>query len=192
MAMQFNLLPWREERRHKKANKNKGILLVGVMLGVLGGLGYYAYEKIRLDDHEEALKYVQNKNKALIPLLAEKKKLDMLKEQLNLQIDAIESLQADRASVSHMVEELSNANSQELFLTRFSLVDGNVNISGIAENDSQISDLMKQLRKSEWYQEPRLLEIVSEPELGEEVKRFSITSQLLLPGSELQKEKQGG
>lgn len=189
MAIQFNLLPWREQRRSKKASKNKIALVMAVVIGALAGLGYFGIEKAKLADHEAALSYIKQKNKDLDSKLKEKKKLDALKIKLKNQIDAIEALQADRASVSHMVEELSEANTQELFLTQFSLTNGKVKISGIAENERQISDLMRKLRESEWYQEPRLVDIVAEPSLGEEVKRFRITSRLLLPGTD--KKKRG-
>lgn len=188
MAIQFNLLPWREERRARVTKRNKTSLLAAVALGALGGLGFYGYETKRLDDHEKALAMVISKNQALQHELKEKKQLDELKERLNNQIDAIEALQGDRASVTHMVEELSVANKQELFLTEFSLKDGGVEIRGIAENDTQIADLMKALRASDWYQEPRLIEIVSNSDLGDEVKDFSITSQLLLPGTAKEQE----
>lgn len=192
MAIQFNLLPWREERRAQKARLNKAVLLVAAVLGVAGGLGYYGWEKVRLDDHNNALGYITQKNKSLEPKLREKKELDALKKSLNKQVDAIEALQGDRASVTHMLEELSSANSQELFLTQFDLQNGKVSITGIAENDSQISDLMKRLRESEWYQEPQLVEIISMPKQGEEVKRFRITSNLLLPGTEKEKGGKNG
>lgn len=192
MAIQFNLLPWREERRAQKARLNKAVLLVAAVLGVAGGLGYYGWEKVRLDDHNNALGYITQKNKSLEPKLREKKELDALKKSLNKQVDAIEALQGDRASVTHMLEELSSANSQELFLTQFDLQNGRVSITGIAENDSQISDLMKRLRESEWYQEPQLVEIISMPKQGEEVKRFRITSNLLLPGTEKEKGGKNG
>lgn len=189
MAIQFNLLPWREERRAKLAKRNKTSLIAALILGVLGGLGYYGYENIRLDDHEQALSLIESENRALEPQLQEKKALDALKERLNHQIDAIEALQADRASVTHMVEELSAANDQELFLKEFGLRDGSVQIRGVAENDTQIAAFMKALRASDWYQEPKLIEILSNRDLGDEVKDFSVTSQLLLPGTV---KEQGG
>ncbi len=192
MAMQFNLLPWREERRQEHFKKTRNILVFGAVLGFLLGGGYYGWQQVVLSDHQEALQYITDKNTNLQPLLKEKKELDGMKELLTHQIDAIETLQANRELVSHMVEELSVANKQELFLTGFSLNNGEVNISGIAKNDSQISDLMKRLRASKWYQEPRLLEIVSEPDKGEGIKRFSIVSQLLLPGKKFTKEGDNG
>lgn len=183
MAIQFNLLPWREELRAKRLKRNQSTLIAAGILGVLLAGGYYAYEKARLKDHEAALQLVKNKNQSLQAQLKEKKELEALKIELNNQIDSIEALQADRASVSHMVEELSKANKQQLFLTEFRLKDGSVNISGIAENDAQISDLMKQLRRSEWYKEPELVDIVSDKKYEGEIKRFRVNSQLLLPGS---------
>lgn len=185
MAMQFNLLPWREERRQEKFDNNRNTLLGALAIGVLAGLGYYGWEKATLSDHDKALAMVSNKNKSLEPQLAEKRRLDALKIELINQVDAIEALQADRASVSHMVEELSIANNQELFLTSFSLKNKNVVISGIAKNDNQISELMLRLRESEWYQEPKLQGMVSQKDKGPEVKSFSITSQLLYPSKDL-------
>lgn len=190
MAIQFNLLPWRQELRKKRVKNNQITLILGVLLGLLAGGGYYAWQKGVLEDHEKALAVLKERNQKLEPLLKEKKELDALKVLLNNQIDAIEALQANRASVSHMVEELSNANIQELFLKEFVLNNGSVTISGIAQDDTQISDLMKKLRASVWYQEPKLVQIVSDKKLGEEVKSFTITSQLLLPGT--QQKKEGG
>lgn len=183
MAIQFNLLPWREALRAKRLKRNQTALVIAGILGVLAAGGFYAYEKTRLDDHERALQLVKSKNQSLQGKLKEKRELDNLKIELNKQIDSIEALQADRASVTHMVEELSKANSQQLSLTEFRLKDGSVNISGIAENDAQISDLMKQLRNSEWYKEPELVEILSDKKLEGEIKRFRVNSQLLLPGT---------
>ncbi len=192
MAMQFNLLPWRDEERRERLKKTRNILIFGGVLGLLLGGGYYAWEQIVLSDHEDALQYITEKNNGLVPLLKEKRQLDDMKKVLTHQVDAIKALQANRESVSHMVEELSVANNQELFLTDFSLTDGQVSISGIAKNDSQISDLMMKLRASKWYQEPRLLEIISEPEKGEEIKRFSIVSKLLFQGGKTAKENDNG
>lgn len=184
MAIQFNLLPWRDELRAKKEKSVKTSLGIAAITGLaLGGL-YYGYEKIRLGDHNAALAQITRANQDIQPQIKEKRELDALKIKLNNQIDAIEALQADRASAAHMLEELSDANNQDLFLTEFTLRDGNVNITGIAKNDTEISDLMKKLRASQWYQEPRLINITSAPDLGEEVKTFNITSQLLLPGRE--------
>lgn len=192
MAIQFNLLPWRQERRKKRLRNTQLTLVLGAVLGLLAGGGYYTWQKGVLEDHEKALAVLKEKNQQLEPLLKEKKQLDELKILLNKQIDAIEALQANRASVSHMVEELSNANTQELFLKEFVLNDGSVTISGVAQDDSQISDLMQRLRASVWYQEPKLIQIVSNKKLGEEVKDFTITSKLLLPGAEVQKEGDNG
>lgn len=191
MAIQFNLLPWREQLRAKRAKRSKVSMGLAFVVGLCLSGAYYGYEQIRLDDHNKAFELVSNANKKLEAQLKEKKELDALKIKLKNQIASIDALQADRASVAHMVEELSNANTQELFLIEFSLKDGFVEIVGIAENDSQISDLMKRLRASEWYQDPTLIEIVSEHDLGEEVKRFKITSKLLLPGAETVATKRG-
>lgn len=192
MAIQFNLLPWRQERRRRKLKNNKLTLILGAVLGLLLGGGYYAWQKGTLDDHTKALATLRDSNQKLEPLIQRKKELDKLKILLNNQIDAIEALQANRASVSHMVEKLSNANTQELFLKEFVLNDGAVTISGVAQDDSQISDLMEKLRESVWYQEPELIQIISNKKLGEEVKNFTITSQLLLPGKKQTQEGGNG
>lgn len=183
MAIQFNLLPWREARRQKQAKTAKAILLSAVVIGLLLSAGLYAWETARLGDHDKALVLITEKNKALQAQLQEKRTLDAAKAILNKQINAIEALQANRASVTHMVEELSLANTQELFLKTFSLTNGKVNIVGVAQNDLQISNFMIELKKSAWYQEPQLVSIVTQNSLGEEVKQFTITSNLLLPGT---------
>lgn len=183
MAIQLNLLPWREARRQRRANTAKLILIGSMVLGLLLSVGFYLWESARLNDHRKALALVTQVNNALHAQLKEKRTLDSLKATLNKQINAIESLQANRASVTHMIEELSEANDQSLFLTTFSLANEQVQITGIAKNDRQISNFMTALQQSSWYQEPKLISIVAQENLGAEVKQFTITSRLLLPGS---------
>jgi|GEM_PF-7115920 len=189
MATQFNLLPWREIKRANKRRNNWTTLIVISLLGILMGGLYWLYQNGQLGDSQKALHDITRLNRSLQNDLRTKRELDRIKKSLKLQVKAIRTLQGNRASVTHMVEELSKANSQDLFLTEFTLKDGQVDIQGIAKNDAQISNLMTKLEISPWYQEPQLIEIIARPRLGEEIKRFKITSQLLLPGS--QEEEKG-
>lgn len=186
MAIQINLLPWREEQRAKKAKQSVGFMIAGALLGVLAAGGYYGYLEYKNSDFQKATSYVQAKIKELEP---KKKELDLLKQKnttLNNQIDAIEALQANRASVTHMIEELSKAMPEEVFLNQFSLSNGgDVSIEGVAKNDSEIAKLMTNLRKSEWYIDPGLVFIKQERDQTGEIKSFMITSKLQLPGDKI-------
>lgn len=192
MSIQINLLPWREEQRNKKAKSSVAFMIGGAILGVLVAGGYYGYLEYKNSDYTKATSYIQAKIKALEP---KKKTLDELKQRkikLNNQLDSIEALQENRASATHMIEELSIAMPEEVFLNEFSLSNGgNVTIEGEAKNDSEIAKLMTNLRASEWYIDPSLVFIRQDQGQTGEIKSFMITSKLQLPGNEITEASNG-
>lgn len=193
MALQINLLPWREEQRVKRAKLSLYFVVAGAILGVLASGGYYMFLDYKNSDFQQANSFVQAKIRELEP---KKKLLDELKlkrTKLNTQLDAIEALQENRASATHMIEELSIALPKEVFLNQFSLSNGgDVSIEGVAKNDSEIAKLMTNLRASEWYIDPSLVFIKRERDQTGEIKSFMITSKLQLPGNQITEGKKNG
>ncbi len=189
MSIQFNLLPWREELRQKKAKNTKSTLVGGALIGlILSGL-FYGYKKLEIGSKDETISYLNTEIKEIAPQKLEKKKLEAVRTKVRNQINSIKYLQENRASATHMLEDLSGAIFDTVFLTGFSLVNGDVEIEGIAENDAEISSLMTNLKDSPWYLNPVLVSYSRENK-GRDEKRFNITSKLVMP--EVTKEVKDG
>lgn len=181
MAIQFNLLPWREAQRERQAKRYKRILLVALGLGIAGGAINYGVATLRLGDHQQTLTSIQAQNQGLRVTLSEKQRLETQKMALEQQIAAVNRLQTERQATGERLASLSQANTQQLFLTQFSQENRRITIVGTAKNDAQVADLMVRLQQSGQYPTPKLVEMRANPALGGEVKDFKIVSQLPQP-----------
>lgn len=181
MAIQFNLLPWREARRERQAKRNKRILLVALLAGIAGVAMDYGVATMRLGDHQQTLASIQAQNQGLLATLSEKQRLEAQKTALAQQIAAVNRLQTERQATGERLAALSQANTQQLFLTQFSQENGRITLVGTAKNDAQVADLMLCLQQSGQYPAPKLVEMRANQALGGEVKDFKIVSQLRQP-----------
>ncbi len=179
MALQFNLLPWREQRRQAKIRRNKLTLFLLSALGfTLGGMTW-GWEKLILADYQTALSILEDNNRQITSQLNQKKQLDTLKIKLNHQITAINNLQKRQSFALYLLKDLSQASTGNLYLSYFNLNAGQIEIQGIAKTDRDIAQLITKLQTSRYYQTPHLVNIISRPNLGKAVKQFTITSQTI-------------
>ncbi|MES2489286.1 MAG: PilN domain-containing protein [Pseudomonadota bacterium] len=163
MAIKINLLDWRQELRD--ARKKQFISLLGlssiacaalVLLGMLLASeaidhqnSRNAYLKQQITETEKKIKEIQDLEKTKASLLA--------------RMRVIEQLQASRSATVHFFDEIVNTIPEGITLTSIKQSGTNVSIDGIAESNGRVSTYMKNLESSEWFTEPRLVVISTNP-----------------------------
>lgn len=155
----INLLPHREEKRkRRKAAFFAGLgvsLLVGV---VIVGLVYTLLQQLTSSQ-------VQRNDF----LKAEIAKLDeQIKDIANLrqQIDslrarqrAVEDLQSDRNTPVHLLNELARFTPDGVYLTNIKQAGKTVTVAGVAATNERVSELLRNIGRAEWLENPDLIEI---------------------------------
>jgi type IV pilus assembly protein PilN len=186
----INLLPYREEKRkRRKAAFFVGLLMAavvgaGIVLAIYALLQYLTLEQQNRNDYlgrEIAQLDIQIKD--IANLRAE---IDSLKARQR----AVEDLQTDRNTPVHLLNELTRYTPEGIYLTAIRQSDKVVTISGIAQTNERVSELLRNIsRNSEWLEQPDLVEIklANLSTTGRDQKRlfdFSMKVSIKAPPSE--------
>jgi type IV pilus assembly protein PilN len=158
----INLLPHREQKRQRRKTAFNIGLGVAAVVGALTVGAWYAV----LD----AMKSGQMERNALLE--AETKKLEeQIKDIANLRAEidalksrqkAVEDLQGDRNTPVHLLNELVRQMPDGVYLTGIKQSGKNVTLSGVAQTNERVSELLRQTgNSSPWLGKPELIEIKS-------------------------------
>jgi type IV pilus assembly protein PilN len=158
----INLLPHREAARKKRrelfyASLGASAVLWGIVAGVI--FSWY----------QAAIATQQNTN---VVMEVEIKKLeDQIKDIVGLETEiaalrarqqAVEDLQSDRNLPVHLLTELVNQLPDGVYITKMSQTDQLVTITGSAQTNERVSELLRNLaNNTPWFSKPELVEIVA-------------------------------
>lgn len=157
-----NLLPHREERRKRR----KQAFFAGLAAAVGLGLGIVAIWYLVLQqmisaqqDRNAFLKTEITRLEAQIKDIATlRAEIDALKARQKV----VEDFQTDRNMPVHLLNELVSQTPEGLYLTSVRQDSQNVTVSGIAQSNERVSELLRNVgNNSAWLSRPELVEIKS-------------------------------
>jgi len=135
-----------QEVPREKAKAPSGNLII--LLAIVGIAALFYFQKKSLDREQDLLsraKQEKNKLQYVITKLAE---IEAQKANLQKKIDLITELQAQQAVVVHLMDEISKALPEWVWLTETAFDKGIVSIKGKALSNNLIADYMIALENS--------------------------------------------
>ena len=172
--IRINLLPWREKVRQEKKKEFIVILsLVAVLSLVVSLLWVNSFNKsiANQDGRNQLLK------KEITQLQRQVREIEKLKKQrqdLCDRLEVIQNLQGTRPFIVHYFDEMARVVPDNLFLTEIKREGESFSLEGITESNNRVSELMRNLDKSDWYKNPNLKTVIADPNFGEQASRFSM------------------
>jgi len=158
----INLLPWREELRR---DRNKAFYVTTIVLGVLG-LGIVFLMNMQVDAQLQAQKernqFIKVEQDALEQKITE---IDILKKEraeLESRMRVIQDLQGNRSVVVRLFDEISKKTPDGVFLRKVDRIGEKFKIQGVAEANNRISNMMRNLEQSPWFEDAVLESVVSD------------------------------
>lgn len=183
----INLLPHREAAR--KRRKEQFFLQMGVSAligGVVCGLIYTWYQGMLYTQQDRN----QSLQAEITKLDAEIKNIASLQAEiasLRARQGAVEDLQSDRNLPVFLFEDLVKQLPEGVYLTSMRQENANVLLSGVAQSQERVSELLRNLGNSSVaLKRPELIEIVAStvfvsPKEQRRVSNFTIRAQLTKP-----------
>ncbi|MDB6061318.1 MAG: pilus assembly protein PilN [Verrucomicrobiaceae bacterium] len=177
----INLLPWREERRQELKKE---------FLVIMGGTVVFAFVVLLLsnqvynswiDNQNNRNAYLQRNIDELSRQVAEIKEMEAKRRQLLDRMKVIQDLQGTRPLVVHVFDELVRTLPDGVFYQSLVRTGQKIEISGVAESNNRVSSLMRQMDKSEWFENPNLTSVQAAAELGEQASAFKMAVQISPP-----------
>ncbi|MDP6137050.1 MAG: PilN domain-containing protein [Arenicellales bacterium] len=172
----INLLPWREERQRLQQRRTligSAVICLVALAVVTAGWWYYAGE---ISFQTERNKYLEGEIKKIEAQLREIDKIKQRKEELMTRMSVIYELQEDRVRVVRSLDEFVRMIPEGVFFVSLDRSREGFMLEGIAQSNSQVSDLMVRLNESESFSDSNLemINTGSSAETNTETSRFEL------------------
>ena len=157
----INLLPWREERR-VEAKRNFFIVLA--MCALLGAGSVYVVElnvQKQIENQFSRNRFVEQEIAKLDEQIKEIEELEKERNRLRERMELIQNLQGARSVIVHHFDQTVRSVPDGVYLTRLEKKGQRFNIEGIADANSRVSSLMRNLDLSKWFKQPVLTRVTN-------------------------------
>ncbi|MDH5544868.1 MAG: PilN domain-containing protein [Gammaproteobacteria bacterium] len=178
----INLLPWREKLR--KEREQQFYVLLGFFCGLALVVGVVFHIVI-----SSLTGLQESRNSVLTQAIAQLdgeisniKSLEVEKTRLLNRMTVIQKLQYSRPEVVHLFEELITTLPDGVQLLKVTQNNNTLSIEGIAESNSRISSLLRNMDRSDWLTEPQLIVINSDTREHPNSSWFSMQVKRTRPG----------
>jgi len=185
----INLRPWREELRAEK-QKQFIVMIVGAVI-IAGGLGYLwkADMDRRIAYQESRNAYIERATQELNKQIEQIENLKRQRDELLARMQVIQDLQGKRPVIVRVFDELVRTLPDGLYYTDLEKTGDRIDIVGMAESNSRISNLMRQFDNSEWFADPNLTNVSAADERRAGYSQFNLSVQQKTPEPEGEDEE---
>lgn len=170
----INLLPWRDELRKQQLQEFSGILGMVVVAAIVVSFGWKQAREQAVETQQARNTYVEAQ---IVQLEQSIKELDELQRRRNSLVErtnVIQGLQGNRPMIVHVFDQFAETLQDGVFYTSITQVGTGFDITGIAESNNRVSNLMRSVDASPWLKNPQLNRISARGEMFE----FSLSVQL--------------
>jgi type IV pilus assembly protein PilN len=158
--IRINLLAVERERTAKKrvlipaahrVTIAASLVLLATVLGVGWWFWYLHQESARLDAE---IAKAEVETQQLRSVLAQVQKFESRKAQLQQRVTLIEQLRRGQAGPVHVLDEISRALPERLWLTEIQQKGGDFTVAGMTTSLTAVSDLIANLESTKWFKKP--------------------------------------
>lgn len=179
-----NLLPWREEQRRKRQRRFLFALCVAALAG--GTAVYAASLAVQglLADQQARNRAIRSEIELMDGELEELTRLESRRDQLLTRMRIIVEMQRARPRAVHLFDELVEILPAGVQLVEVAQNGDRVVLVGLAESNSRVAALMRNIESSPWLRTPRLELVETDAEGGVRSARFTIAMEQVAAGGE--------
>jgi type IV pilus assembly protein PilN len=155
----INLLPWREEQREQR-RKRFLLTLVGVLVASVGAVLVANQAIVGAIDRQVARNdYVGQQIAVVDERIKQIGDLKARRQQLVERMRIIQDLQGNRSISGRIFDQLARTLPDGVYFTEVKMAGTTLSIAGAAESNNRVSDLMRNLDASDWFDAPSLTEV---------------------------------
>ncbi|HWH85640.1 MAG TPA: PilN domain-containing protein [Pseudomonas sp.] len=155
----INLLPWREERREER-RKRFLLVLIGVLAGSIGAV-LIADQIISAAIERQMARndYIGKQIAVVDERIKQIGELKARRQQLVERMRIIQDLQGNRQISGRIFDQLARTLPDGVYFSDVKMAGKTLSISGAAESNNRVSELMRNLDASDWFDAPSLNEV---------------------------------
>lgn len=186
MIIEINLLPWREQRRERRGRLFYKVLGLAALLGLGGGYGVAWHYQQEVETQSQRNALIEARGRRLDSAIREVRGLEQTRERMLEQVRVLTRLQDGRAQTVHVMNDLAVSLVDGVYYTHLNRQGNDLDLSGVAENNRQVTDQLRALASVAAFDAPMLSEVEVEVEVedGGERRRFRLRMRQRVPGAE--------
>jgi type IV pilus assembly protein PilN len=194
--IKINLLPHREARRKQKKAAFIALMTLSGIIGVIIVMMVGGYNARQISIQEQRNAIIRDANRDLDKKIAEIATLKQEIEALKARQQAVEDLQGDRNQPVYLLDELVKQTPQGVHLRSFKQDGQRVLMSGLAQSQERVAELLRNLASnSPWLEKPDLTEVravqLAGSKTGRKVVEFTLAVAIKRPRDKDAAEKDG-
>lgn len=172
--IRINLLPHREEKRKQRKVAFVQLLIFSAIVGFAIVIGIGGFIATKISNQDQRNSFIKAENAKLDAQIKEISTLKQEIDSLRARQQAVEDLQSDRNQPVYLMDELVKQTPEGTYLRSFKQENQRVVISGYAQSNERVSELLRNMsNNSPWLERPDLIEIRSTTVgQGKEVKKI--------------------
>ncbi len=180
----INLLPWRAAERKLRQQQFAVAAVAAVGAALMVAFLLYLLVGSWIDGQREKNQLLNTEIAALDKQIKEIESLEDQKRRLLARREIIETLQRSRPEVVHLFDELVRTMPDGVYLTSIKQTNRRLELKGIAQSSTRVSEFMRQIDKSPWLTDPELevVEVKRDSAQGSEFTLYANQVGVELPG----------
>ncbi len=163
------------------------ILVGGLVLALLVTAGWWYRLNSELRAVDARVRQAQAEYEKLAPIIAEVENFKSMKQDLETKVDVILELKRLRTGPVSIMDNVSKAMPDLLWLDQMSIIGSTVNIRGKAFNTNAVATFIENLDKVPEFREPDTRNVVAETSAG--TYTFQLSFQFVQPKPEEETEE---
>ncbi|RAU46485.1 MULTISPECIES: PilN domain-containing protein [unclassified Pseudomonas] len=182
----INLLPWREQLREER-KKRFLLALAGVLVAGVGTIFLADQYLSSAIAHQNARnQFIKTEIVQLDARIKEISELKARRKQLLERMKIIQDLQGNRPIIGRIFDQLARTLPDGVYFNEVKMTDNLISISGAAESNNRVSDLLRNLDASDWLEAPSLTEVKANSTAGsaDQSNSFQLTVRQTQPAIE--------
>ena len=159
MHATINLLPWREQKRQQKKKRFIHLFVLLVLFAISTVFFSNYLISCYLNNQLIRNQLLQKEMVIFDKKIKEIKELRQQKKALFSKIALLRHLHSLQILTVHLFDELIKVTPTGIYLTKIQDINKAISVTGYAESNKSISELMKNIEQDPWFHEPVLKEI---------------------------------
>lgn len=174
--IKINLLPVRESQKKEKMREQVVVLIACVVFVAIGCAAAYTTILTKISQKNGVISEQTKIIEQLTKEIGEVEKVKKLQAELQSKLDILGTLKANKTGPAHMLDELSVATPERLWIDAFDNVAGVVNLSGLGVNEGVVATFLQQLESSPYYKNVELQSLEQATIDGNKLHKFKIVA----------------
>ncbi|MEJ2700481.1 MAG: PilN domain-containing protein [Desulfuromonadales bacterium] len=179
--IRINLLPIKAAKKTEQLRVQVIILLLSVGIVLIGCAGVYAALQVRIGTEKKNIARTESEIGKLQKSIGEVAHFKKLQSDLRGKLDVLDKLKEGKSGPVHILDELSQAMPEKVWLTSFKESDGAVSISGLGINEETVARFMQDLEASPYFQDVELKVIEQHSQGPLKLQKFQVSCRVQAP-----------